>query len=402
MNKQAADGLIYLDNNATTPLLDEAASVLNDCARSNYGNPSSYHRAGMAAGYAVEKARASVARLIGASAPEIIFTSSGTEANNMAVYGVITRIMGFGGKSGPANIVTTAVEHHSVSNAVKAVCSDGEISVKQAAVSSECRLDAAEFERLIDENTILVSVMLANNETGAIFPVAEIGKICARRGVLFHVDAVCATGKISYSVKDINCDLLSISAHKLYGPKGAACLYKKRGVEITPIFRGGHQEADLRAGTENVPAIAGFGAACDYFFENLETSASHYLKLKKLFSDGIKKEIPGAVLNCALVETLPNTISMTLDLSDIHEVNAFMFNLDLAGVCVSLGAACSSMAKEPSEVLKAMGMSDIRAHSTVRVSFGVQNTEDEVSTAIRIMKESYEKVMMARKPRVQA
>ncbi|HNY10579.1 MAG TPA: cysteine desulfurase family protein [Candidatus Wallbacteria bacterium] len=402
MENTRTDSLIYLDNNATTPVLEEAAAALNGALRSTYGNPSSYHRAGMAAGYVIEKARASVARLIGAAAPEIIFTSSGTEANNTAIYGTIGRIMSSGGKSGPANIVTTGVEHHSVSNAVKAVCSGGGISVKRAAISSECKLEPEEFERLIDENTVLVSVMLANNETGAIFPVSEIGGICARRGVLFHVDAVCATGKIRYSVKDINCDLLSISAHKLYGPKGAACLYKKRGVEITPLFRGGHQEANLRAGTENVPAIAGFGAACDYFFNNIESSAAHYLKLKELFSAGIKKALPGATLNCSSGEALPNTVSLTLDFCDIHEVNAFMFNIDLAGVCVSLGAACSSMAKEPSEVLTAMGMSDIRAHSTVRVSFGVQNTEDEVLRAIRIMEEAYGKITRARKLRVQA
>lgn len=389
---------IYLDNNATTKPLKEAVEAANLAFDTEYGNPSAYHQNGLNASYLIETARLEAANLIGAAQGEIIFTGSGTESNNLAITGTINYFKYILGKN-KMNIITTRFEHHSVLNTIEKACAYYGVEVRYLSCNPDYSINHEELYGLIDENTVLVSVMLANNEVGAVAPFNEIGGICSSKGILFHADAVCATGKIRYDVKKIKCDLLSVSAHKIYGLKGAGFLYKKRGVEVMPIMWGGGQEAGLRPGTENVGAVFALGKCCAYFNANLENLAVKCQNLRNLFINEIKAKIPNAIINCesSRYGVLPNTISVIFDFKNIHEINGFIFNIDLMGVCISQGSACSAMMKEPSHVLKAAGFDDLKSRSGIRVSIGLYNTEDEMLLAAEVLRNAYQNVVLARK-----
>lgn len=378
--------MIYFDNNSTTRPFDEVAAF-NPPAFS-FANPSAYHRAGLAARLAVETAREKVAAFVGARPAEIVFTSSGTEANNLALAGVINHFRHFAGMRDIA-VVTSAVEHHSILNIRRNPAFAG-VEFRIAPVGPDGAVNLDALAKLITPPVALVSVMMANNETGAVMPFEKIGELCAERSVLFHCDAVCASGKIAYSLSNFPCDMLTISAHKMYGPKGVAALFIRRGVRVAPLIYGGHQENDLRAGTENVEAIAKFGLCCEIMRRDFAAVAARYRELKAAFLRELASAVPAARINCAGARTLDNTVSLLFDFADEHESNAFMFNLDMAGLAVSRGAACASSAVGPSHVLAAMGFDRLAASSAVRVSFGAFNAIEETARAAAIMRAAYE------------
>lgn len=381
--------LIYFDNNSTTEPFGEVAG--NKSA--NFANASSYHRAGLRSRLAIENAREKVAAFIGARPSEIVFTSCGSEANNMAVAGVINHYK-YDAGVGRLCIILSAVEHHSILN-ITHNPAFRDVEFRIAPVDSNGVIDLAALDEMITPSVSLVSVMMANNETGAVMPFEKIGELCARKSVLFHCDAVCASGKIPYSLSRFACDLLTVSAHKMYGPKGAACLYIRRGVTVAPLIYGGHQENDMRAGTENIHAIEGFGICCDIVRRDFDKIAAHYKELKSAFTAELIKTMPRVKINCAGAETLPNTLSLLFEFADEHQSNAFMFNLDLMGLAVSRGAACASSAVAPSHVLLAMCLDKNSASSAVRVSFGVNNTIAEVLRAVEIMRVAYDTAVNA-------
>jgi cysteine desulfurase len=381
---------IYFDNNSTTRPFKEISRA---GASAGFANASSYHRPGLQSRFAVETARAKAAAFIGAKPQEIIFCSCGTEANNLALAGVINYYK-YAAGLGEISVIISAAEHHSVLNIIYNPAFK-DINFIIAPVDKNGLVAPAELEKLITPSVILISVMMANNETGAIMPFEQIGALCRQKSILFHCDAVCASGKLEYDVKKINCDLLSVSAHKMYGPKGAACLYKKRGVEILPLIYGGHQENDLRAGTENIEAIEGFAACCEIIARDLRKINARYLEVKSSFINELNKNIPGVKINCSDIPTLANTVSAVFNFTSQHQANAFMFNLDTAGLAVSRGAACASGAAKPSHVLTAMGLNPLEANSTIRVSFGIDNSVDETIEAVKIIRAAYETVLNA-------
>ncbi|HOT76309.1 MAG TPA: cysteine desulfurase family protein, partial [Candidatus Wallbacteria bacterium] len=381
--------IIYFDNNSTTRPLN--AICVSDCAC--FANASSYHWLGLKSRFALETAREKVAAFIGARPSEIFFTSSGSEANNLAVGGVIAQFKYFAGLDN-ISVIMSAVEHHSVLNLSRNPAFKG-VEFKIAPVDANGVVDLHALESLIEPSTVLVSVMMANNETGTIMPYEKIGALCAEKSVLFHCDAVCASAKIKYDVSRFNCDLLTVSAHKMYGPKGAACLYKKRGVTVAPMIYGGHQENDLRAGTENLEAVEGFALACEEAGRNFDANNRRYLELKTAFLESLKSKMPDVKINGAGADTLANTVSLSFDFKDEHEFNAFMFNLDMMGLAVSRGAACASSASAPSHVLLATGLSPLMAASAVRVSFGAENEICETQEAVNIMRAAFELAVSA-------
>ena len=381
--------LIYFDNNSTTEPFGEIAGN----KPVNFANASSYHRAGLRSRLAVENAREKVAAFIGARPAEIVFTSCGSEANNMAVAGVINHFKYAAGID-KLTVILSAVEHHSILN-ITHNPAYRDVEFRIAPVDSNGVVDLAALDEMVTPSVSLVSVMMANNDTGAVMPFEKIGELCARKSVLFHCDAVCASGKIPYSLGRFACDLLTVSAHKMYGPKGAACLYIRRGVTVAPLIYGGHQENDMRAGTENIYAIEGFGVCCDIVRRDFDKITAHYKELKSAFTDELKKHMPRVKINCARADTLPNTLSLLLEFADAHQSNAFMFNLDMMGLAVSRGAACASSAVAPSHVLLAMGLNKTDAASAVRVSFGVNNTIAEAVRAVEIMRAAYDTAVTA-------
>jgi len=360
---------IYLDNNATTPIHPEVLRVLESSLRDVFGNASSVHKEGQAARRVIEDARESVARLIGATARELVFTSGGTESNNAAIFGVFPR-------EGSCHIVTTAMEHPSVAEPVRELQRRGcEVTfvspTRRGDVSASGVIDA------IRPETRLVTVMMANNETGVVQPVAEIGAFCRERGIHFHVDAVQAAGKIDVDVNAIRCDSLALSAHKIHAPKGIGALYVRKGLALASHLLGGAQERRRRAGTENVPLAAAFGAAAV-----LAADPAPRVQVAAL-RDRFESEIDG-VINGRDAVRLPNTSNVTFPGADGEGI---VIGLDLAGVAVSTGSACSSGRIEPSPVLLAMGLTPDEARSTVRFSFSRMTTDDEVDRALAVLRE---------------
>jgi len=365
---------IYLDHNATTPLAPEALESMLPFLRDEYGNPSSLHWHGQRARAAVEEAREQVASLIGAESAEIVFTASGSEADNMAIRGVVS----VGSRAG---VVCSAVEHHAVLNTVKALTEEGRPTAF-ARVDETGQLDLDDLDRLVDERTALVSVMLANNETGVLQPVAEVAALARSRGALVHCDAVQAAGKVPVDVSSLGVDLLTVSAHKLYGPKGVGALYVRRGTSLSPLVRGGAQEKNRRAGTVNVPGVVGFGAACALAAAGLSADA---LRLGAL-RDRLEKRllsIEGASRNGA-DSRVPNTTNVSFA---GNEAEGMLMALDLAGVAVSTGAACAAGGLEPSHVLRAMGLPPDRVQSSLRLSLGRATSERDVDRAADIIRD---------------
>ncbi len=364
---------IYLDNNATTAIHPDVMRVLNTTLRDVFGNASSIHREGQAARRVIEDARESVARLIGTTARELVFTSGGTESNNAAIFGAIPH-------EGRSHIVTTAIEHPSVAEAVRTLEQRGH-EVTRVKPSRSGLVDTGEVIEAIRSDTKLVTVMMANNETGVVQPVTEIGRVTHERGVHFHVDAVQAAGKIDLDVQEIRCDTLSLSAHKMHAPKGIGALYVRRGVAMGSHIFGGAQERRRRAGTENVPLAAAFGAAAALAGDLV--ARRRMAELRDRLESGVSGALPVTV-NGAGARRVPNTSNITFRDADGEGI---VIALDLSGVAVSTGSACSSGRVEPSPVLLAMGLTPDNARATVRFSLSRFTTAEEIDRVIELLTE---------------
>jgi cysteine desulfurase len=371
---------VYLDYNATTPVDPEVREAMLPFLGEEFGNPSSVHPLGRRARRAVEQARQQVAELLNASDPfEIIFTSGATEANNMALLGAT---LFAGHKTG--HIVTTQIEHPCVMGVCQFLERWG-FRVTYLPVDRQCRVPPESVLDALTDDTLIVSVMLANNETGTVQPVAEIAQLVKERrpDVLVHTDAVQAIAKVPVDVQALGVDLLSVSAHKFYGPKGIGALYIRSGTKLEPLLRGGHQEHGMRAGTENVAGIVGLGKAAEIARRDFEVVTQHLWRLREKFLRLID-ELPMTRLNGHRQFTLPSTANVCLLGADALAVQA---NLSQRGVCVSVGSACSSGSLKPSHVLRAMGLSELAAFCSVRFSWGKFTTEDDIDYGVEQTKE---------------
>jgi cysteine desulfurase len=364
--------LIYFDYNATTPLCPEARQAMLPFLDGAFGNPSSYHRLGRQARSAVESARRSLAAVVGCSPKEVLFTSGGTEANNLALRGAAAAL-----KERGRHIITSAIEHHSVLKTAEALGRDG-FEITFLPVDSQGVVDPRSVAEAIRPDTVLVSVMQANNETGAVQPVAEIGAVVRRRGVLFHIDAVQAFGKIPLGPIFEYADLVTVTSHKAYGPRGAGALLVRRGTHLAPIMTGGHHERGLRPGTENTAAIAGFAAAAEQAAAKLAPEAARMAALRDRFEEIMLHTIANISINSRGAPRVPNTSSVCFAGIESESV---LLHLDLLGICASAGSACTTGEPEPSHVLRAMGLSSMQAQGVVRFSFGRTTTQAEIDTA---------------------
>ena len=365
---------IYLDHNATTPLDAHVLEAMLPYLRESFGNPSSLHWFGQRARAAVEEARGSVASLIGADPAEIVFTASGSESDNMALRGAVAKAGG-----ARRRVLITSVEHHAVLNTAKALREEG-VPVALARVSEGGHLDLDDWRAKLDDGALVASVMLANNETGVLQPVREAARLAHEKGALVHCDAVQAAGKTPVDVRALGVDLLTLSAHKLYAPKGVGCLYVRRGTPLAPLVRGGAQERNRRAGTENVAGIVGFGAAAALASQGTEAEAERVGALRDRLEERLLK-LPGARRN-GRDPRLANTANVSFEGMDAE---ALLIALDLEGIAASTGAACAAGGVEPSHVLKAMGFPPERVQSSLRLSLGRGTTEDEVDRAADII-----------------
>ena len=361
---------VYLDHNASTPLDPRVLEAMLPMLGEAFGNPSSLHWFGQRARAAVEEARVQAASLIGATPPEVVFTASGTEADNLALRGVAARA-----HEPRRKLVVTAVEHHAVLNTARALAEEG-FRVETARVDAQGRVDLDDLRARVDDRTALLSIMLANNETGVVQPVAEAARYARERGALVHCDAVQAAGKLPVDVRALDVDLLTLSAHKIYGPKGVGLLYVRRGTPMQALVRGGAQERNRRAGTENVAGIVGFGAAALLAREQLEADGARLRGLRDRFETELLA-IPGANLNGA-EPRVPNTTNVSFAGTDAE---GLLMALDLMGVAVSTGAACAAGGIEPSHVLRAMGLPPERVQASLRFSLGRATTEAQLARA---------------------
>lgn len=367
---------IYLDHAATTPVDPEVAAVMMHYMLAGYGNPSSIHGFGREARAAVEEAREKVAKLIGADTKEITFTSGGTESDNLAIRGVALASRERGN-----HIITSKVEHHAVLHTCQSLEKEG-YEVTYIPVDSYGMVDPDDVRRAIKPSTILITIMLANNEVGTIQPIQEIGTLAKQQGVYLHTDAVQAVGNIPVDVDDLNVDLLSCSGHKIYGPKGVGALYIRHGTKIRPITHGGRHERGLRPGTENVPGIVGFGKAAELALLHGEARSRHVKRLRDRFVHGLMDKIDDIRLNGHPERRLPNNANVSIR---FVEGESMLLNLDLAGVSASSGSACTSGSLEPSHVLMAMRVPHEEAHGSLRFTFGKGNTEQDVEYVLDIL-----------------
>jgi cysteine desulfurase len=373
-----ATEVIYMDNNATTRVAPEVVDTMMPFLTECYGNPSSMHNFGGQVGGVVENARAQVAELIGADPSEITFTSCGTESDSTAI---ISALQAFPEKR---HIVTTRVEHP----AVKHLCENldrltgHKHRVTRLQVDSDGTLDLAKYEEALAEDTAIVSVMWANNETGVIFPVEKMAAMAKERGILFHTDAVQAVGKIPINLKELDIDFLSISGHKLHAPKGVGVLYVKRGTPFVPFLAGGHQEGGRRGGTENVASIVGLGRACELAQETMEEENTRVRALRDRLEEGLLAAVPKSMLNGHKTDRLPNTTNISFE---FVEGEAILLHMNLYNICASSGSACTSGSLEPSHVLRAMGVPFTAAHGSIRYSLSVYNTDAEVDFVLEKM-----------------
>lgn len=382
---------IYLDHNATTPVAPAAAEATGRALSETFGNASSVHHFGQQAKAALDEARASVAALIGAEASELVFTSGGTESDNLAICGLADALEA----TGRRHLIASAIEHEAVLNTYKALA-------RRGWTTTLLRVDASgivspdQLRDAITPTTALVSVMHANNEIGTVQPIAALAALAHEQGALFHTDAVQSAGKIAVDVRALGVDLLSISAHKFYGPKGAGALWTRRGVRLLPTQTGGKQERGRRAGTENVPAIVGMGVAASLARQHLDADAQQVGTLRNRLEAGILAAVPGTARNGAAEPRVPNTSSISFDRV---ETESLLIALDLEGIAVSTGSACSSGTLEPSHVLRAMGLPAHRTQNSIRFSLGHDNTEAEVDRVIAVLRRVVEKLRtLTRRP----
>ncbi|MDJ0781393.1 MAG: cysteine desulfurase NifS [Desulfosarcinaceae bacterium] len=366
---------IYVDNNATTRVAPEVVEAMLPYFSNQYGNPSSMHSFGGNVGQTLKNAREQVAALLGASAEEIVFTSCGTESDSTAIWAAL--------RSNPdkRHVVTSRVEHPAVKNLCENLTSQG-YRVTFVPVDKQGRLDLDHLYGSLSDDTAIVSLMWANNETGMIFPVEEIAREVNSRGILFHTDAVQAVGKIPIDMHDSAIDMLALSGHKLHAPKGIGALYVRKGTKFAPFLLGGHQEHGRRGGTENVASIIGLGRACQLAQEMMAEENSRVRALRDKLENGLLATIPNAMVNGVPDERLPNTSSIAFE---FIEGESILLLMDQHGICASSGSACTSGSLEPSHVLRAMGVPFTAAHGTIRFSLSVYNTEAEIDTILETL-----------------
>jgi cysteine desulfurase len=367
---------IYLDYAATTPTHPEVIKAMMPYFTDSFGNPSSIHSYGQEAKDAVERARSKVATLIDAKSDEIVFTGSGTEADNFAVKGVAWSRQAKGN-----HIITSSIEHHAVLETCKFLEKQG-FSITHLPVDGYGIVDPNDVRKAITNKTILISIMHANNECGTMEPIAEIGKIAKEAEIYFHTDAVQTVGHIPLDVNKLKVDLLSISAHKLCGPKGVGALYIRKGTRISSFMHGGSQERGKRASTENVPGIVGFGKAAEIAQQEMPEEAQRLTALRDRLIEGILEGIEYTQLNGHPVKRLPNNVNVSIN---YVEGESILLNIDMEGVCASTGSACSSEDLAPSHVLMAMGLPHLQAHSSLRFSLGKWTTEEDINKVLDIL-----------------
>jgi len=367
---------IYLDYAATTPTHPEVVKAMLPYFTEVFGNPSSIYACGQEAKGAIEEARVKVADLIGARDEEIVFTSGGTEADNFALKGVA-----FANQSKGNHIITSSIEHHAVIETCKFLERRG-FSVTYLPVDAYGLVDPNDVKKAITDKTILISVMHANNEMGTIEPITEIGRIAKEAGGYFHTDAVQTVGHIPVNVNELGVDLLSMSAHKLYGPKGVGALYIRKGTKLLSFMHGGEQEKRRRASTENIPGIVGFGKAVELTQQEMDEEAERLTYLRDKLIKGLLERVDYIRLNGHPIMRLPNNVNISVD---YVEGESMVLNLDLEGICVSTGSACSSSSLEPSHVLLAMGLSHEQAHGSLRFSLGKWTTEEDIDRVLDVL-----------------
>jgi cysteine desulfurase len=375
---------IYLDHNATTPLLPEVIDRMTGTLREEFGNPSSVHHFGQQAKAAIDEARTEVATLLSADPSEVLFTSGGTESDNIAIRGAAEALEA----TGRRHLIASSIEHEAVLNTLKALAKRGWrttlLPVDQTGIVAPDALRAA-----LADDTALVSVMHANNEIGTIQPIAELARIAHDRGALFHTDAVQSAAKLLVSVRSLGVDMLSISAHKFYGPKGVGALWIRRGLRVLPLLTGGRQERSRRAGTENVAGIVGMGVAARMARGKMADEGTRLSALRDRLEAEVLAAVPGTAVNGAREPRVPNTTNVSFDRV---EAESLLIALDLEGIAVSTGSACSSGTLEPSHVLKAMGFNAHRAQNSIRFSLGASSTDAEIDRVIAVLPKMVEKL----------
>ncbi|MEX0974318.1 MAG: cysteine desulfurase NifS [Bacillota bacterium] len=367
---------VYLDHSATTPVRAEVLAVMMPYFSAAFGNASSIHRWGREGRLGVDLGRERVAHLIGAEAREIIFTSGGTEADNLAVRGVAHAYRSKGN-----HIVTSKIEHHAVLHTCEVLEKEG-FQVTYVGCDRYGMVDPKEVRAAITPQTILISVMHGQNEVGTIEPVAEIGKIAKEKGILFHTDAVQSGGKLPININDLNVDLLTLSGHKMYGPKGVGALYLRKGTRVAPLATGGAHERGLRAGTENVTGIVGFGEACYLAEKELPEESARLTALRDRMINGILTSVPDSILNGHPTMRLPHNVNISVK---YVEGESMLLNLDLLGIGASSGSACTSGSLEPSHVLLAMGLTHEVAHGSLRMTLGSSTAEADVDYVVKML-----------------
>ena len=370
---------IYLDYSATTPIRPEVLEVMHPYFMDIFGNASSIHTFGQEARRALEESREKVAKILGALPEEIVFTSGGTEATNLAIKGSLRSKRTRGNQ-----IITSSIEHHATLNTCRYLEREG-FKVVYLPPDRHGKLDPGDVERAITDKTVLISTIHANNEVGTIQPVEEIGEIARDRGVLFHTDAVQSVGKIPVNVDDLNVDFLSVSGHKLYGPKGIGALYVRKGVPFEPLFQGGHHERNRRPGTENIPSIVGLARAMELAEEEMDRVSTKIKNLGDSFWEAIETQIEGAHINGHPLDRTPSILNVSFDGA---AGDSIVINLDLKGIAASTGSACTSGAPEPSHVLLAMGASRGQVRGAVRFSLGRETTQEELDHTVAVLGET--------------
>ncbi|MEM2839133.1 MAG: cysteine desulfurase NifS [Thermoplasmata archaeon] len=369
---------IYFDNSATSRTDDAVIEAMLPFMKEHYGNPSSLHSFGSEAKRGMDSARASVAKLINADPSEIIFTSGGTESDNLALKG-----FAYANRNKGRHIITSAIEHHAIFNTCEYLEKNG-FEVTYLPVDSEGLVSPEVLERAIRPDTILISIMYANNEIGTIQPIRELAKIAESKGISFHSDAVQAAGHVPIDVKAEKISMLSMSAHKFYGPKGVGALYVKKGVRLEPLLHGGGHERGLRSSTENVPGIVGFGKAAELAISNMSAESAKLISLRDMMIDGVLRRVPRSYLNGHRTKRLPNNANFRFD---YIEGEGLVLRMDMRGFALSTGSACSTKSLEPSHVLIALGLRPEQAHGSLRISMGKDNTEEEVKLFLEALPE---------------
>ncbi|MGB9201083.1 cysteine desulfurase NifS [Methanobacterium sp.] len=374
---------MYMDHSATSPVDPEVFEAMKPYFTNEFGNASTLYSLGRNAKNAMEAARQEVATIIGADTKEIIFTSGGTESDNIAILGTARKLKNKGN-----HIITSDIEHPAVEETCKYLEKNG-YKVTYLPVYEEGIVRVKDLEAAITDETILITIMHANNEIGTIQPIAEIGKIANEKGIYFHTDAVQTVGKIPVNVSEMNVDMLSLSSHKLYGPKGIGALYIKKGVRIEPLMYGGGHERGFRPGTENIPGIVGLGKACSIASQNLESNARKLTNLRDKLIDAVLEQNKDSYLNGHRTKRLPNNANFRFD---AIEGESLILNLDFKGIAASTGSACSSTKLEASHVLLAIGLEKEEAHGSLRISLGIENTEEDIDYTVTAIKEVVEKL----------